>query len=101
MASLKPIQPTTIVSRARAMAFDQLDQEHYAVDSKAGYFYNLNETGNRIWELLETPRSVNSLCADLQREYRIDAESCLRQVTQLLIQLRDAGLIQTHDVATG
>lgn len=101
MATLKPIQPTTLVSRARAVTFDQLEQEHYAVDSKAGYFYNLNETGNRIWELLATPRSVNGLCIELQKEYRIDAATCLRQVTQILTQLREAGLIQTHDVATG
>ncbi len=101
MTSLKPIQPTTIVSRARAVTFDQLDQEHYAVDSKAGYFYNLNETGHRIWELLAMPRSVNGLCAELQKEYRVDEATCLRQVTQILTLLRDAGLIQTRDVATG
>jgi hypothetical protein len=100
MTTTTQIQPTTLISRAREVTFDQVDQEYYAVDSKAGYFYNMSETGNRIWELLATPQSVNALCAQLQQEYRIDAATCLQQVVQVLTKLRDAGLIQTNDVAT-
>ncbi len=94
------IRPTTLISRARAVTFDQVDQEYYAVDSKAGYFYNLSETGKRIWDLLATPQVVDALCIQLQHEYRVDAATCLQQVVQVLAKLRDAGLVQMSDVAT-
>ena len=55
MVTPSKIRPTTLVARKREVKFNQLDQEHYAVDPQAGYFYNLNETGRRIWELLATP----------------------------------------------
>lgn len=87
------------MSRARDVKFDQLDQEYYAVDSKAGYFYNVNETSNRIWELLASPLSVNTLCARLQQEYNVDPTRCLRDVTTILTQLREAGLVQVKDEA--
>ncbi len=99
MNTQSPIQPTFIVTRVREVKFDQLDDEFYAVDSKAGSFYNMNETGNRVWELLAAPRSVNALCAQIQNEYRVDADTCLRQVTEILCKLRDAGLIEAQDVA--
>lgn len=92
------LHPDTVLVRTREIQFDQFDEEYYAVDSKAGFFYNLNATGNRIWALLETPHSINALCAQLRQEYRIDAETCLRQVTETVTKMRDAGLVQEKTV---
>src|SRR5258708_37340957 len=94
------IEQTSLIARMRDVKFDQLDDEFYAVDSKSGFFYNMNETGNRVWELISTPMSVDRLCARLQQEYRVDAATCLAQVTKILTQLREAGLIKVTDAST-
>jgi len=95
---INPILSEMLVSRARTVTFDRIDQEYYAVDTEEGYFYNLNETGYRIWELLAAPQTVSALSAQLLAEYRIDADSCLAQVLQVLTKLQDADLVDVSNV---
>ena len=50
--------------------------------------------GSRIWQLVEQPRTVDSLCAQLVREFDVDAETCRTEVFALLADLRTEKLIR-------
>lgn len=54
---------------------------------ETGNYYHLNETGTRIWELLETPQRGVDLCARLTSEFDIDRETCEEAVLKHLQQL--------------
>lgn len=54
---------------------------------ESGNYYHLNETGTRIWELLETPLKGSELCDRLQAEFDIDRETCETEVLKHLQQL--------------
>jgi hypothetical protein len=84
----------TIVRRGKDFAFSQLDDELLAVDADAGFCYSLNESAGRVWNLIATPMSVEAICAQLVHEYRVDEQTCRREVTALLQGLCDAGLVQ-------
>lgn len=60
-------------------------------------YFGLNEVGRRIWELLPPESSdLSDLIAALATAYPDVSEATLREdVTELLLQLRDAGLVRT------
>ena len=59
----------------------------------AGKYYGLNSVGARIWELLETPRSVAEICATLCEEFDVDARRCEVEVLQFTSTLVDNGIV--------
>ena len=95
--SLKPnIGPGTVVQRTSQVLFSQVDDEFLGIDSEAGFCYGLNEVSVRVWDLIETPVSVSSVCAALLQEYDVDDATCRRDVIELLRKLSEAGLIRVE-----
>ncbi|MFC5652876.1 lasso peptide biosynthesis PqqD family chaperone [Paenibacillus solisilvae] len=74
-----------------------MDGEKVMMSIDTGKYYNLGSIGGRIWELLETPMSVESLIATLTSEYDIDAASCENHVVMFLQQLSKENLIQSGE----
>ena len=70
-----------------------VDGELIGMSVEQGACYGLNDVATRIWELLAEPRSVDSLCQQLTSEYDVDAGQCLREVLDLVEDLRAEGLV--------
>jgi hypothetical protein len=54
----------------------------------------LNAVGSDIWEALESPVSITSLCQRVIKKFDIDAKSCELDVMELLTDLRERKLVQ-------
>jgi len=65
-----------------------------AVDGK---YFNLNDVGARIWELLAQPASVDSLVTALTDEYDVTADAARAQVQDFLSALRERNLLVSAD----
>ena len=59
----------------------------------AGTYISLSETAGRVWELLETPQSLNDLCSTLAAEYDFDDETIRAQVVSFLRQMQAEGMV--------
>ena len=59
-----------------------------------GEYYGLNEVGSRIWELIEEPVSVSSVCGSILEEFDVDRPKCEKTVLEYLNQLQDLGLLK-------
>jgi hypothetical protein len=102
---MTPITPQTRIRRAVDIFFTKADDEVLAIDEQAGYYYAMNETSSRIWELIAEPfdtaqgrpATVEAICARLCQEFSVDAETCQREVIHLLNGLREAGLVQMDE----
>jgi hypothetical protein len=90
------ISGRTLVVRAAGFASAEVDGEVIALNLDKGMCYGLNPVGSRIWRELETPIAVADLCARLLREYRVDFETCEREVIGLLRELYAEGLVETR-----
>jgi hypothetical protein len=88
------ITSDTLVSRKVDVLFAAVDDDTLAIDEQAGYFYAMNETSSRVWELIAKPIAVSAICAQLGREFTVDEATCQREVLELLKGLHEAGLIQ-------
>jgi hypothetical protein len=73
----------------------EIDDEIVALSIERGTCYGMNRVGSRIWRLLSKPIRISDLCATLVAAYRVDADTCERQVLDLLEEFRAEGLIAT------
>ncbi len=62
-------------------------------------YYSLNETGARIWSLLEEHGDPERAIATVATEYGIPRDKAVAAVTDLVAQLTGAGLLR--DAAPG
>ena len=98
-AQIPSLDPRSIVSSATDIPFSRLHDEILAIDQDGGYCYSLNASAARIWDLIVTPASVGVICAALCKEFAVDHATCLRDVSGLLTEMREAGLIKVTDAA--
>ena len=63
----------------------------------AGRYYGLNAVASRIWELLDSPKTIAQLCAQLSEEFEVDAQTCEAEVLKFVQDLIDNGLV--HEAA--
>jgi hypothetical protein len=51
-------------------------EECVMMSIEAGSYYGLNAVGSRIWELLESPKTVGQLCRQICEEFEVDEQTC-------------------------
>lgn len=64
------------------------------LDTSAGVYHALNETGARVWELLERGRETGEIAADVALQYDVDERRAADDVESVLAQLESARLIR-------
>lgn len=65
------------------------------LDTDHGRFYGLNPTGSVIWKALAEGHSVEQITRDLTARFDAPPDRVRADVTALVAQLRDRGLLDT------
>lgn len=73
-----------IVTRSADWLTARVGDELMMMSASHGEYIGLSAVGARIWELLETPRSVDALCAQLQQEFEVGPETCRADVERFI-----------------
>lgn len=84
---------SSMVCRAEGLLAATVGEELLMMSPAAGKYFNLNEVGTRIWELLAQPTTVEALVAALTSEYDVDTDTAREQVLEFLAALRERGLL--------
>jgi hypothetical protein len=71
----------------------KVGDELVMMSAEQGHYIGLSEVGARIWELLDRPRDLDAVCAQLQEEYDVTAEICRAEVESFLNELVKHGAI--------
>lgn len=72
----------------------KLEDERVMLDMDKGKYFALNPVATRIWELLDTPLSLEELCLRLQKEYEVAEEQCKADVSDHLAEMVKLGMIK-------
>lgn len=83
----------TILKRKSGLMTANMNGEAVMMDIATGKYYNLGETGGRIWELLDTPLAISALLKKLTAEYDVTLEQCRDDIMPFLHQLVEKGLL--------
>lgn len=66
-----------------------------ALDLRNGEYYTFNKVASVLWQLLETPQSLDSMVAALVERYAIPEPTAKQDATAFLAELRAAKLLQS------
>ena len=66
---------------------------YFKMPEGAGKYFAVAETGQRIWELLDKPRSISEIVSTLRGEYDVAMPICVEQVTGFADDLLAHGLV--------
>ncbi len=64
------------------------------LDIAKGLCFGLDPVGARIWRLIESPISIDAVCASLVAAYDVDAVTCRNDVLDLFSDMLSEGLIE-------
>jgi hypothetical protein len=81
------------ISRAGDCSAVMVDDELVMMSIQLGQYFALNHAGARVWELLETPKTLADLCAVMETEFEVDREVCHREVAALIEELKTKRLV--------
>lgn len=70
-----------------------VDDELLMMSVDHGRYFNLNEVGARIWELLAEPVTLTQLVDALVKDYAVEARAARGEVEAFLADLRARGLL--------
>ncbi|HHP7229382.1 MAG TPA: PqqD family protein [Xenococcaceae cyanobacterium] len=80
--------------------YSKVGEEAVLLDLDSGNYYGLNETGNRVWQWLQQPKSVVEILDNFLEEYEVTQEQAYEDLQALLKSLLDAGLIEVVNQKT-
>jgi hypothetical protein len=85
--------PGDTIARADGVVEAQLDELRVVLNEDLAYL-GLNEVGQRIWDLIESPRTLASLVEVLVEEYDVSEADCTRDVTAYVDALAEHKLVR-------
>ena len=90
------IKADTTVSLTDDQVSADVSGEVVVLHLSDGVYFQLNEVGARIWQLIgEQPRQVSELIQAITDEYAVDQSRCEADVMTLLRSMSEKGLIHT------
>jgi hypothetical protein len=90
------LQDTVVVVNHQQI-HTRLDDEVVILDMKSGTYYGLNTVGTRVWELMQQPVTFSQIHETLLAEYDVDPEECRQDITTLLEDLINRGMVEVRD----
>lgn len=83
------LAPETVLHPHSSLVFTRLDDTEAVLlhlDTKR--YYTLNETGTRIWELLQQGRSAQEIVQTLQDDYAVTDEEAMPMLLAFMDELQ-------------
>jgi hypothetical protein len=89
------MEASTAFRRSSRQVSCDLNGEAAILQLDQSVYFGLTGVGASVWAALETPRSMAELESMVRREFDVDADRCASDLMQFLIQLQEAGLVET------
>lgn len=90
-------QPTidreTVLVRRSTFVSSEMDQDLMLMSTESNAYFGLDDIGKVVWEMLEAPLTVDSLCTRLRSRYEVDEAQCLADLIPFLESLVSAGIV--------
>jgi hypothetical protein len=75
------------------VVFRELDGEAVILNLASGMYFGLDAVGTRIWQLLDTHRSLRRTLEALETEFDAPLDRLSSDLTEFVVQLQAKGLL--------
>lgn len=93
MTGTDAVADGTIVQRVAGKIAAEMGDETVILDIVSGNYFQLNRSGARLWELIESPIAFAALCDKVMAAFDIDGTTCRADVTEFVQTMRGQGLV--------
>tara|TARA_R110002167_G_scaffold81044_3_gene222176 strand:- start:615 stop:890 length:276 start_codon:yes stop_codon:yes gene_type:complete len=90
------INETSIIQRNDGIVETEIDGELVMMSIENGAYYGLDSIAKRIWQLIETPSSVESICNKVLQEYEVEKSQCLHELLEFLNAMAKQNVIKLN-----
>ena len=90
------LSPDAVLARSSRLSWRVLDGDALILHPEAGTLHRLNETGTRVWELLDGERSLADVADELTAEYEVSADEAVDHVLELAGDLQENDLVEVQ-----
>jgi hypothetical protein len=73
-----------------------LEKESVLLNLEVEIYYGLDETGTRMWQVVTMAPNIDNAYVELLSEFDVEAELLRQNLSELLGQLVDNGLLRIH-----
>ena len=87
------IDLTSKVVRADGVMSAPVDNDIVILNMAKNNYISLDQIGRRLWDILETPQAVSSICEKLMDEFEGEREQIEIDVLVFLNELESEGLV--------
>ena len=90
-------EPLTLAAQVKAapgQLSTQLDGEVVILNTASGSYFSLDSVGTDVWNHIQTPCQVARVHEQLLAKYEVEPARCERDLLELLVNLRAAGLLE-------
>ncbi|MDP4083160.1 MAG: lasso peptide biosynthesis PqqD family chaperone [Bacillota bacterium] len=87
-------QLKTKIVQSEGNVVSDMDGDKVMLNMQKGNYYNLGVIGGEIWDLIESPISIDELVDCLLSTYDINLDDCRKEVVAFLNDLHKEGLIR-------
>lgn len=94
MSPMQEITLATTVKKNDKILVQHLDEDIVMANIDSGYYFGVNQTSKRIWEMMAAPVTIADICSQLQQEYAVDTITCESQVLTFVQALAREGLVE-------
>jgi hypothetical protein len=94
-----PMTRATIVVASRDQASTVVGAEAIILGMTDGVYYGLDGVGSRIWELIQTPRSLGEVTDVLVAEFEVESDRAWEDLCALASDLISRGLVDRDPAA--
>jgi hypothetical protein len=77
--------------------YSELKDEGVVLSLKNGKYYGLNEVGRSIWQIIQSPATVDEIQTAIMQEYEVDEETCRKEVLAFLKQMAGEELLEIQN----
>ena len=77
----------------------ELSGETVLLNLESGVYYGLDVVGTRVWQLLTQGRTIASVCETMIEEYEVAPDVLRDDVSRLVGELRERGIVTPRDLA--
>jgi Coenzyme PQQ synthesis protein D (PqqD) len=91
-----PLTLHSVVAASSGQVSCPLGEESAILNLSSSIYYGLDSVGTMVWNMLRQPRSVGDIRDALLDEYDVDASRCERDLFELLLRMRDEGLVEVR-----
>jgi hypothetical protein len=93
------MQDVVVVSQSQVSA--KLEGEQVILSLEDGIYYGLNPVGACVWALIQEPKTVREIADTLLAEFEVQPDQCIRELVELLEELKSKSLVEVKHEPIG